>query len=143
MFLTLSGELMTVANRPMASTVPVMPPGRDRSPTLNGRRKIRNAPAAKLASRPPQARRWPRRRRRGARQRGGLDAEEPQEGDDQRHVQHDPERGLQVAHQGHVEFVLRDRPAEGAQANEISQRPTRKSAAAPATSRHGESTLAF
>ena len=55
MVLTLSGVLITVAKRPIDSTVPLTPPAVTASPTLNGRRKIRKAPAAKLASRPPQA----------------------------------------------------------------------------------------
>ena len=53
--ITLSGVLRVVPNRPMASTVPLTPPALTKSPTLNGRRKTRNAPAAKLARSPPQA----------------------------------------------------------------------------------------
>jgi len=52
---TLSGVLMVVPNRPIALTVPVTPPAVTKSPTLNGRRKTRKAPAAKLASSPPHA----------------------------------------------------------------------------------------
>jgi hypothetical protein len=52
---TLSGWSMVVANRPISRTVPVMPPPLMKSPTLKGRRMIRKAPAAKLASRPLQA----------------------------------------------------------------------------------------
>ena len=55
MVCTLSGVLITVPNRPIASTVPVTPPAVTESPTLNGRRKTRKAPAAKFASRPPHA----------------------------------------------------------------------------------------
>ena len=52
---TLSGVLTVVPNSPTASTVPVTPPTVTKSPTLNGRRNTRNAPAAKFASSPPQA----------------------------------------------------------------------------------------
>jgi len=52
---TLSGWSMVVANMPISLTVPVMPAAEMKSPTLNGRRMMRKAPAAKFASRPLQA----------------------------------------------------------------------------------------
>ncbi|MNJ57631.1 hypothetical protein D3C77_532290 [compost metagenome] len=52
---TLSGVLIAVANRPISVTVPITPPALMKSPTLNGRRTIMKAPAAKLANSPDQA----------------------------------------------------------------------------------------
>ena len=53
---TLSPVVIAVPKRPTLSTLPVTPPVAITSPTLNGRRNTRNAPAAKLASKPLQAR---------------------------------------------------------------------------------------
>ncbi len=52
---TLSGVLSAVANRPISLIVPVTPPAVTKSPTLNGRSTIRNAPAAKFDSSPDHA----------------------------------------------------------------------------------------
>ncbi|MCY1183478.1 hypothetical protein D9M73_241050 [compost metagenome] len=52
---TLSGVLIAVTNRPISFTVPVTPPAVMKSPTLNGRRTMMKAPAARFASRPDQA----------------------------------------------------------------------------------------
>src|SRR5215471_10615613 len=87
---TLSGVLRVVPNSPTDSTVPVMPPAVTKSPTLKGRRKTRNAPAAKFAKSP-------------------LHAEDSEDGDDQHSVQYDRQAGLQVACQRHVELLLRQR----------------------------------
>src|SRR5690606_27390505 len=53
--ITLSGVTIVVPNRPISLTVPIVPPALMKSPTLNGRRISRKAPAAKCASSPPQA----------------------------------------------------------------------------------------
>jgi hypothetical protein len=52
----LSGVSIAVTNSPSSWTVPVTPAAVTKSPTFIGRSTIRNAPAAKLASIPDQAR---------------------------------------------------------------------------------------
>jgi hypothetical protein len=54
-FKTLSAVSIVVANNPISLTSPVAPPAETRSPTLNGRKIIKNVPAAKFANNPPHA----------------------------------------------------------------------------------------
>jgi hypothetical protein len=90
-----------------------MPATDTTSPTLNGRRKTRNTPAAKLASRPPQgdADRHAARRKNG-RERRRFDTEEAQNRDDERDVEQHRQARLPVpVHRG-VDALSSQRAAQ-------------------------------
>ena len=130
----MSGVLMTVPNRPIVSTVPITPPAlidvadleRTEEDEEHAGREVRQQAAPCHADRDTAGG-----EQRG--ERGGFDAEEAEDRDDQRDVQDDLERRLDVARQRTSTFCLVNAAAVRRSANEINQRPTRKRTAAPAT----------
>src|SRR4029453_4484042 len=111
---TLSGVLIVVPKRPISSTVPVTPPAVMESPTLNGLRNTRNAPAAKFASSPPHADRDAAGGDQG-RECCRLDAEVAEDGDDQHDIEQHGQAPLHVARERGVEILPREAAVQQAE----------------------------
>ena len=132
---TLSAVLIVVPNRPIASTVPVTPPARDDVADLERPQEHQERAGREVGQQP--APRHADGDAAGGDQRGerrGLDAEESEDGDDERDVQEDGKGGLDVAASAWDRTVaFASARLRTPRANEISQRPTSQRAAAPRT----------
>ena len=109
----MSAVTIEVTNKPISRTVPVMPTAAIVSPTLNGRKTRRKTPGGKVGKQPRPCRPNGEARRRQQRgERGRLDPEDAEDGDEEQDLEQDSRAGLDVRGERDVEMAQMEKAAK-------------------------------